>query len=187
MPDTITKAITRPGAYPAFLAAFGVFATLLVIGVAHGLLSTVGSVIGGPDQSQIGQIWLFQLISSVSGPVPFALGIFLSFWQIAPIAAVLRLAHVVTRSILAAVLGGVTLWLFGLITAFVITISDNPFSFRIGDVGTRLGADALEPVFPALNYLISELPVAVLAGILLWGWLQRHPPKTPVHGALDEV
>ena len=48
--------------------------------------------------------------------------------------------------------------------------------------------DALRSVLPGtLNILIDGLVVVPLAALLLWGWLQSHPPKTAPKGALDEV
>jgi hypothetical protein len=187
MSQTITKAITRPGIVPAFLAGVGVFVVLLVIGFVQALFSTLSLVASASaGQDFVGSLWTAQLVNSLTGPLPFAVGVFLCFWQVAPIAPVLRLAHVVTRSILAALLGGAVMWLVFLIAQVIGDISSAPFSFHVSVFG-RLGPDALDALFRALAVTTGYLPVAVLAGILLWGWLQRHPLDKPVSGALDEV
>jgi hypothetical protein len=188
MSETITKAMARPGIVPAFLAGLGVFVALLVIGFLQALFSTLQVVTAEPaGQDFVGAVWGGQVFNSLTGPLPFAVGVFLCFWQVAPIAPVLRLAHVVTRSILAALVGGAVMWLVTFIAVIVLDISQAPFSFRAADVFGQLGPDALRALFQALSVTAGYLPIAVLAGILLWGWLQRHPLATPVHGALDEV
>ena len=188
MSQTIAKAITRPGAGPAFLAGGGVFVTLLLIGFVQALFTTLQVVfLESAAHDFVGTVWSSQLINSLTGPLPFAIGVFLCFWQVAPIAPVLRLAHVVTRSILAALLGGAVMWLVFLVSQVVLDISNAPFSFHAVNVFGQIGPDALTSLFRALAVTVGDLPVTVLAGILLWGWLQRHPPGTPVSGALDEV
>ncbi|MEO6116228.1 MAG: hypothetical protein ABIP33_07575 [Pseudolysinimonas sp.] len=188
MSETITKAIKRPGVVPAFLAGLGVFAALLVIGFLQAVFSTlslVASASAGVDF--VGSLWLAQLQSSLAGPLPFAIGLFLCFWQVAPIAPVLRLAHVVTRSILASLLGAALIWIAFVVVEVVIEVAATPFATPATHVLGKLGPDVLQALFRALAVTAGYLPVAVLAGILLWGWLQRHPLGTRVHGALDEV
>ncbi len=188
MSQTITKAITRPGVVPAFLAGLGVFVVLLLIGFVRALFSTLQVVfLESAAQDFVGSVWSNQLVSSLTGPLPFAVGVFLCFWQVAPIAPVLRLAHVVTRSILAALLGAAVMWLVFLVSQVILDISKAPFSFHAVNVFGQLGPDALAALFHALAVTTGYLPVAALAGILLWGWLQRHPLGKPVSGALDEV
>jgi hypothetical protein len=113
--------------------------------------------------------------------------VFLCFWQVAPIAPVLRLAHVVTRTILATLVGGAVIWIASLVIQVVVEVSQTPFATPAGVVLGRLGQEALRSLFGALTVTVQYLPVTVLAGILLWGWLQRHPLDKAVHGALDEV
>jgi hypothetical protein len=187
MTETIAKAIKRPGAVPALLAGVGVFATLLLIGFVQALLSTVWGVSQSAGADYVGAVWGARLQESLSGLLPFAVGVFLCFWQVAPIAPVLRLAHVVTRSILAALVGGAVIWLVNVLFRLVVDVARTSFTTPAVQVLDELGPDALESLFRALSATVQFLPVTVLAGILLWGWLQRHPLDKPVHGALDEV
>jgi hypothetical protein len=188
MSETITKAIKRPGFVPAFLAGLGVFAVLLAIGFVQGLFSTLSLVAAASiAQDYVGQIWFGQLVSSLTGPLPFAVGVFLSLWQVAPIAPALRLAHVVTRSSLAALLGGAVMWVVFWVAQLIADVVSFAPEFQGGILFGKLGPDAIQAAFRALSVTAGYLPVAVLAGILLWGWLQRHPSEKPVHGALDEV
>lgn len=188
MSEAITKAMKRPGAAPAFLTGLGVFVVLLAIGFVQSLFSTLSLLATALiAQDYVGQIWFGLLVNSLSGPLPFAIGVFLCLWQVAPIAPVLRLAHVVTRSSLAAVLGGAVMWLVLWIMQVVADAASVAPEFQGAIVFGKLGPDALQALFRALAVTAGYLPVAVLAGILLWGRLQRHPLDTPVHGALDEV
>jgi hypothetical protein len=187
MSDTITKAITRPGVVPAFFAGLGVFALLLVIGFVQAVLTTLSIVAGTPEAGDFtGQIWASQLSSSVAGPLPFAVGVFLCVWQLAPIAGSLRLAHVVTRSVLAALLGGAAMWIV-FVVAQVISNLVAPLGGDVTASFGHFGLDLLTTFLRALANVVGYLPVVALACILLWGWLQRHPPGTPARGALDEV
>ena len=188
MSETVTKAMKRPGVVPAALTALGVLVALLAIGFAQGVFTTLGvaatSTIVG---DYAGQIWLAQLIGLLTGPLPFAVGIFLCLWQVAPIAPALRLAHVVTRSILAALLGGAVMWIVFWVGQVIADVAGFAHEFQGAVLFGKLGPDAIGAAFRALSVTAGYLPVAVLAGILLWGWLQRHPLEKPVHGTLDEV
>ncbi|MES1170668.1 MAG: hypothetical protein ABUL47_08275, partial [Leifsonia sp.] len=135
----------------------------------------------------VGQVWVGLLVASITGPLPFAIGVFLCFWQIAPIAPVLRLAHVVTRSILGSLVGGAVIWVASLVVQVGVEVSNTPFATPASTVIGKLGSDLILSLFGALTATVQYVPTAVLAGILLWGWLQRHPLDTRVHGALDEV
>ena len=188
MSETITKAMRRPGVFPAFVAALGVFVALLVIGFLQALFSTLSLLASASvGQTFVGSLWFAQLTSSLTGPLPFAIGVFLCLWQVAPIAPTLRLAHVVTRSILAALVGAVLMWIVFWVIHVIGDAASTAPEFQGAIVFGRLGPDALDALFQALGVAVGYLPVAVLAGILLWGWLQRHPLATRVHGTLDEV
>src|ERR1700712_3647930 len=141
MSERLSKAIARPGVAPAFFAGLGVFATLLVIAFVQALFSTLSLLTQSPGGDFLGQLWLAQLSGSLSGPLPFAIGVFLCFWQLAPIAPVLRLAHVVTRSILAAVAGAAVIFVVFLISIVIVEISSGPF--QGGEFLDRLGQNAL--------------------------------------------
>jgi len=188
MSETITKAMKRPGATPAALAGLGVFVALLAIGFVQSLFSTLSLVAAASiAQNYVGQIWFGQLVNSLTGPLPFAVGVTLCLWQVAPIAPALRLAHVVTRSLLAAVLGALLMWIVIWVAQLIGDVTAFAPEFQGGILFGKLGPDAIEALFRALSITAGYLPVTVLAGILLWGWLQRHPLDKPVHGTLDEV
>ncbi|CAN5522817.1 hypothetical protein BH10ACT6_BH10ACT6_01880 [soil metagenome] len=187
MSESITKAITRPGLVPAFSAGLGVFLLLLAIASLQSLFTTL-SVISGTTAAgdYAGQILVTQLLASGAGPLPFSIGVFLSFWQLAPIAPTLRLAHVVTRSLLAGLIGGLLLWAVFVVAQLIADIVAPSTGGTVHAFDT-FGPDLLTALLRAMAALVGYLPSVALAAILLWGWLQRHPHEKRVHGMLDEV
>ena len=190
--DVAVEALTRPGVGSALLAGLGVYLVLALQSILGTIVYVVTDVSYGQDAATY-----LSLILPASAPVafgaplPFAIGVFLSFWQIAPVAPQLRMAHVVTRALLAAVVGAVATLVLGFLVAVVVNFSQSDpaavASGGLGAVGRNL-LDAGRSVLPgALNILIDGLVVVPLAALLLWGRLRAHPPKTSPAGALDEV
>src|SRR6478752_4580524 len=106
--DVAVTALTRPGIGSALLAALGVYLVL----VLQSVLGTIAFVVtdtayGGDAANYLSLILPASLPTTLGTPLPFAIGVFLAFWQIAPVAPQLRMAHVVTRALLAAVVGAV--------------------------------------------------------------------------------
>lgn len=186
----LAKALQRPGALPPFLTALGIFLTLVVLGFLGATFTalSVTTRVDYPVEFFL-QIWGSQLASGLAGPLPIALGAFVCFWQIAPIAPNLRLAHVVTRAVLAGSAGTLLLFLVGIVWWLVTGV------FAAGSEYIGVGLSELTPVWPSPLYVLFQalatfvqvLPVLVLGAVLLWGWLQRHPPKERLAGTLDEV
>lgn len=186
----LAKALQRPGALPPFLAALGIFLTLVVLGFLGATFTalSVTSQVDYPAEFFL-QIWGSQLVSGLVGPLPIALGAFVCFWQIAPIAPNLRLAHVVTRAILAGLAGTLLLFLVGIVWWLIMQLLAVGGAFDGGGLYnvTRLEPGPLSLLFQSLATFVQVLPVLVLGAVLLWGWLQRHPPKQVPKGTLDEV
>lgn len=186
----VAKALQRPGALPPLLTALGILVALVVLGFLGATLSalSVTAQAGYPAEFFV-RIWVAQLVWALGGPLPIALGAFLCFWQIAPIAPGLRLAHVITRALLAGLAGTLLLFLVGVFFGFLLWllslggIIDRGEFFGSGDAGIGV----LPVLFQSLATFLQVLPVLILGAVLLWGWLQRHPPTRPVRGTLDEV
>ena len=174
-------------------------ATLIVLGaeVVQQLLTTAayaGLALGQSNsQDVLPVLFPAYLWGLVLGVLPFVIGVFLSLWLLAPVAAELHIAHVITRSLLAVAVGGLVVFLvqllaslfrnfdssagqvFGLASGFFHTVSANAdWAFS-------------NSLYLALSTAISLIPLTVLAGVLLWVWLQTHPAKHPVSGLVDEV
>lgn len=190
MTDDLARVIQRPGALPPFLTALGIFGALVVLGFLGATLSALSASTQSDLPAEFFvRIWAGQLVWGLAGPLPIALGAFVCFWQIAPIAPNLRLAHVVTRALLAGLAGTFLLFLLSVLFQFLLWLltlagldEDGEF---FGDRG--LGEVVLPLLFQSLATFLQVLPVLVLGAVLLWGWLQRHPPKVVAKGSLDEV
>mgnify|MGYP001218796026 CR=1 FL=1 len=182
MTDDLARALQRPGALPPFLTALGILAVLVVLGFLGTTLTTLATTVQAELPAEFfAQLWVAQLAWALAGPVPIAIGAFLCFWQIAPIAPNLRLAHVLTRAVLAGLAGTLLLFVLGLLFAFVLWL------LSLAGVVRGAGLEVLPLLFQSLATFLQVLPVLALGAVLLWGWLQRHPPKHVVAGTLDEV
>jgi len=186
----LAKALQRPGALPPFLTSLGIFVVLVVLGFLGATLNALSTTVQADIPAEFFlQLWAAQLVGGLAGPLPIALGAFVCFWQIAPIAPNLRLAHVVTRAVLAGLAGTLLLFLLGLLFGFLLWVLalgglvDRGDFF--GSAGPAVGI--LPLLFRSLATFLQVLPVLVLGAVLLWGWLQRHPPTQRVAGTLDEV
>jgi hypothetical protein len=186
----LATAIQRPGALPPFLTALGIFLALVVLGFLGATLAALAVTAQAEYPTEFFlRIWAAQLGWGLAGPLPIALGAFLCFWQIAPIAPNLRLAHVVTRAVLAGLAGTLLLFLASLAFAFVIWALSISRLLGPGEhFGTGASGIGVLPVlFQSLATFVQVLPVLVLGAVLLWGWLQRNRPTASVSGVLDEV
>lgn len=190
MTDDLARALKRPGVLPAFLASLGILVALVVQGFLQATFTALSALtVPGVGGEFFGQIWASQLAVAAAGPVPIAIGVFLCFWQVAPIAANLRLAHVVTRALLAASTGAVLLFVLGLAFSFVLWLMGLAGAFDGGGLTsvTPYIESPLVLLLRTLVVLVGVVPLVVLGAVLLWGWLQRHPPKRAPKGSLDEV
>lgn len=190
--DVAVTALTRPGVGSALLAALGVYLVL----AARSILGTIAFVVTDTAYSQDAGAYLALILpatlpTALGASLPFAIGVFVAFWQFAPVSPQLRMAHVVTRSLLAAVIGAVATLLLGFLVAAVANLAQTDPALVLNgglDAFAANLADAWRSVLPgAINILLDGLIVVPLAALLLWGWLQSHPPKTAPRGALDNV
>lgn len=197
MPQTtpqqrLAKAVGRRGFMPAFITSVGVFAAVVVQGFLSALLSaayttgSLGTAFAGADDA-----WNVQLGIAITGSLPFAIGVLLCLWQLAPIGPELRLAHVVTRALLAAAAGTLLTVVVVMIVSLITAVAGIPSVFGgdqdLGGVLDDFGHGVLRGVLGALQALVNLAATVVLAAVLLWGWLQRRPREHPVTGSLDEV
>ena len=152
--------------------------------VYGGLMIAQGATAGGA----FAVVW-----GIVFGSLPFVIGVFLSLWLLAPVAAELRLAHVITRSLLAAAVGAVVVFIVMAIGSLFSNFDESAglvFGWASGLVSTvssNVGWALSNAVLGALGTAITLIPLTVLAGVLLWIWLREHPAKHPVAGLIDEV
>lgn len=199
MTKSIVKNVRRPGAVPAFVTALGVLGFIalqralstLVTLVGYAGTPTVGETSGlyeleQPDLTAL--LWLGAGQELLLVAVPLAFGVFVSLWILAPIADELHLRFVVARSVLAAGVGTLLVFLVGIITWFVIAVGEsgslfgNSFPWPSGVLEALLQA-----LVTALSVFVATLPVVILGGVLLRNWLRGRDEPHEVSGILDEV
>lgn len=182
----------RRGVLAAAAVALSVIAVLVVQDLVMALSSTLvgwGMYEQAPG-GYLGYIWADFGWSAVSINLPFALGVFASLWLIAPVAAELRLAHVVTRTVLAAGVGASLALIVSGIQPLVWALSgmNSLFGNSFPPIPwERVMSSLSQAVQMAVGSFVQLVPLVVLAGIFLWLWLQKHPSRHAVSGMLDEV
>ncbi|TPW70161.1 hypothetical protein [Schumannella sp. 10F1B-5-1] len=198
MTDKSTRArvaatVGRRGFVPALVTAAAIFGAVLVQGFLTGVIAsayTVGTL-GGDWSRYADSAWSAQLAVSLTGSLPFAIGVFLSLWQIAPVDAQLRLGHVLSRAALATLVGALTVIVVVVLVSFVAAVAGIPDLFGgredLTGLFDRFGQNTARGVLGAAQNMINQLAVVMLGAVLLWGWLPRHPREHDVRGALDEV
>jgi len=137
-------------------------------------------------------IWIQAAHFALGGVLPFVGGTFVSLWLIAPIAPELRLAHAITRSILAAAVGAVVVvivtFVMALATAWGLGLPISAYSFPSVTWSGHSPLDGLvRSIQAAVAAFVGWLPHTVLVGLALWTWLDRHPTRHAVRGLIDEV
>lgn len=183
--------LRRRGAFVAVVAAGGVLAFTILQRVVEGvLLSIVGA--GMVSLGFLADVWNGVASSVVGFGLPFALGVFLCLWLIAPVGADLHLGHVITRSALATAAGAVLVVIVQGVLAFFASFSTGGQLFgssfpAVSFDGESLASTWLLLLQQVISMGISLLPLVILACVLLWIWLERHPREHAVTGMLDEV
>ena len=166
MSRTLVSLARRRGRLPALVAALGVAAVLLAQRVLTLLL--VLPLLSGFSPSDI--------VDYLSQALPFALGVFLGLWLIAPLADELTLPFVFTRGALATAAGAILVIIAQLVIALVAALD-----------GGDLRRDALLSLVTGASAFVSHLILVLFASVLLWLWLRAHPRDYAVSGLIDEV
>ncbi|MET3768706.1 hypothetical protein ABIB15_001390 [Marisediminicola sp. UYEF4] len=173
----------RRGLVVAAVTALIVFGTIL----AQQVLSTLISLATVPAGSSsflplvVGQ----ESVTALTGSLPLSVGLFLSLWQLAPIGAELRLAHVLSRALLASGIGAALVAFVWLVVGGVETVG------RLFDSETAefalfaFGSAAFSGVQRAGLAFVETTPLILLSGVLLWLWLREHTRDYDVSGMLD--
>lgn len=112
--------------------------------------------------------------------IAYSAGVFVLIWLFSPLTARLGLGSVIARSLLAAAAGAVLMFLANFAIAMQSWLAGaNFFSNSFGpaaDSFIRDGGNAfLFAVSSTLGRAVDVLPLTVLAVVLTWSWLVRHP------------
>ena len=189
MSRTLVSLARRRGRLPALVAALGVAAVLLVVATLHEIVSWAGYSVPYFDDGATSGLYELQGLA-VQGPslqlgnvldqlplvLPFALGVFLGLWLIAPLADELTLPFVFTRGALATAAGAILVIIAQLVIALVAALD-----------GGDLRRDALLSLVTGASAFVSHLILVLFASVLLWLWLRAHPRDYAVSGLIDEV
>lgn len=179
------RVVRQHGFLVALVSALVVLAVSLIQNVLNALIGQLTFL--GSSDVPAWQWWAGYATQFATVAVPLSVGVFLSFWFIAPIGPELHVVHVITRSVLAAAVGGILI--------FVVMLATNGFSLvtngLMGQI--RLPADAGERVLQALGFsaatagqqFLSVAPLVILVGVLLRLWLERHPSEHEIVGIVD--
>jgi hypothetical protein len=187
MSARMTHLARKRGRLPALVTAGLIAALLLVQSVLGALFGWVGSTLYqgvsfgaagfselvGPQFTQVGDH--FARVT-----VPFAIGVFVSLWLIAPLAEQLTLPFVITRGLLASAAGAVLVFVVSL---FIDAVSMIRYVFDI----RGLGHSGVIAVGTAIDVVIYTTPIVILGAVLLWLWLREHPRDYEVSGLIDEL
>ena len=201
MSAAIAKLAKRRGRLPALVAALGLAGLLMAQRLLSGLISwlEITGLIAMQNSGASLETGLYGLSSGAFDPglrdllffvLPFALGVFISLWLLAPVSHELELRFVLTRAGLAAVAGSLGYLVAGLVLALLGWLGVDEGVFQ--SVGLTADTSALvQGLFRALasavQTFISLTPAVMLVVVLLWIWLRDHPREYDVSGLIDEV
>jgi hypothetical protein len=124
--------------------------------------------------------------------IVFCVGVFAWLWLFAPVSAGLRLGSVIARGLLAVVVGGAITF----VATFCIQMQAwfagaNFFSNSLSQASesfARDGGNAFAfAVSSSVQLAVSALPLTVLAVVLTWSWLVRHPARQSAIAVAAEV
>jgi hypothetical protein len=183
----------RRGVLAAAAAAFIVLATQVVLQLLTSAVFAGVTLAQSNGREVLSQIFPLYLWGLVLGILPFAIGVFLCLWLLAPVAAELHIGHVITRSLLAVAAGALVVFLVQLLGSLFQNFDDSAgrvFGWAQGfftTVSSNAGWAFSNSLYSALATAINLIPLTVLAGLLLWVWLRAHPAKYEVSGLIDQV
>jgi len=181
MPITMQQLVRRHGAFAAAVTALATGTAMVALALAQTLVVVMG-LLQYPDQNSP-QLWSSTLGSAALVAIPFAVGFFVSLWIVAPIAEELRIGHVITRAVLATGIASTVVFVVLALIAIGGAVRGLPLGFDGGSAVDGL----MRSLQSALGTFVSNLPLSVLAGVLLWVWRKDNPPRKPLSGLIDEV
>lgn len=173
----------RRGLVVAAVTSLIVFGTILAQQVLSALISLAAVPPG--SSSFLPLVVERETVIALTGSLPLSVGLFLSLWQLAPIGAELRLAHVLTRALLASGIGAALVafvWLVvGGVEAVGRLFDPDAAEFAL----FAFGSAAFSGVQRAGHAFVETTPLFLLAGVLLWLWLREHRRDYDASGMLD--
>ena len=186
MSAQLTRLAKKRGRLPALVTALGFVALVLIQNFLSSLAGWIGSSLY--ERVSFGSAsfeWTpwqpgYLLETFLKSSLPFAVGVFVSLWLIAPLAAELTVRFVVTRALLASAAGSV---LVVVVTLFIDLVGLIAHGFELHS----FAHSGIFAIGRGVDAFIYSTPVVVLAAVLLWLWLRAHPRDYAVVGLIDEL
>jgi hypothetical protein len=196
MSETVAKLAARKGRLPALIAALAVFAWI-AFGDLLQVLISIGWRMTADSQGSLydlgyGDYWAGFGSGLIFRTLPFALGVFVSLWAIAPISHELTVRFVLTRGGLAGLAGSIVAAVIAIVVGFfaALHLSDSPFGaslFAGGFDGQMFVNTVVGSLIGIVAVAISLFPLVALVAVLLWLWLREHPREYEISGLIDEL
>ncbi|WP_349897117.1 hypothetical protein [Parafrigoribacterium soli] len=164
---------------PAVMVAAGILLFTFAAQLVSGMVFYVTALFQGAGY-QAGALGAFLSPGFLLVTIAYSVGVFAVIWLFAPLFAALRLGRVIAQSLLAAAGGVVLAFLVYFAMGMLSWLANaNFFSNSLGqatDSFFRDGGNAfLVAVSSTLGQGVNVLPLTVLAVVLTWSWLVRHP------------
>ncbi len=183
-------ALRRRGIVSAAAVSTAVLIALVITAAIQAAVAAAQASAAGIDLVQyIASAGPSALLLGAAQTLPFALGVFVSLWQFAPIGPELRVGHVLTRATLATGVGSVSSVLVLFVVALVTTIPAIGGSLVRGlgfaDASEELRSTAVSIAATTVGSFVGALPLVALACVLLWSRLRERGRPFTVEGLLD--
>jgi len=188
MAQSMKENATRANARTAGVAALIVGVVMIVQSIlqaAIGVVSTLGYGLGAGGSS-VGDLRttfapvVAGMQSFGTSVLPIAIGVFLAFWLVAPLAADMRVTRVVLRSLVASgVASAVSLAITVVASLGGAFASSGPFfgaAFPAAD-GSIFYFSFIGGVQSVFSTFVGVTPLVILAGFLAWFWSSKGRPK----------
>lgn len=172
--------IRRP--LPAIVTAAGVVGAYVVLAFLPTLAASLYNWASGRFSGSVFQasgIAGTSLGQEVPQFIAVVIVVFLFFWGATPIHGVLGLAQVIGRSVVTAIVAGLT-------CGVVVTVQYVGTVNRLAGLegGAARPTDVLRSVAEAavqgVGFFAQVLPLVLLGGVILWNWTRAHPLARPV-------
>lgn len=181
---------------PRALPAVVIAASVVLFGMAKTLVGavvfSVSSLTQSGPQDALGMLSVLLSPLQLWTLVPLGLGVFACLWLFAPITAELHLSAVVARSLLALAFGLIVVFLAQLVLGMQgwlagAQLFGNSSNQAVESFLADGGAALPMAVQTTVGIGLDALPVVVLAVVLTWSWLVRHPARQSAGAVAVEV
>ncbi|MEO6943245.1 MAG: hypothetical protein ABI053_00865 [Lacisediminihabitans sp.] len=178
------------------LPAAAIAASVVLYGMVKILVSAI--MFSATSIAQSGVLQGFQMFSAMVSPLqlwvllPLGLGIIACLWFFAPVTAELRLSMAIVRSLLAVASGVIVVFLAQIVLGMQGWFANAQFFGNSSNQAVdSFFADGGNVLPIALNTAVGAgldaLPVVLLAVVLTWIWLVKHPVKHSAIAVAAEV